>query len=449
METPLSRREFLHTGAAAAGGVFVGQSVLLESPPRTAAARRAQANDRVRFGIIGVGMQGSGLLGTALQLGHECVAAADLYDGRHTLAREITENPSLPTTRRHQDLLARKDLDCVIVAVPDHQHRQVVVDALSAGKDVYCEKPMSHTVADGMAIVDAAQRSGRIVQVGSQRVSSALCAKAAELYRAGAIGEVSMVELSLGRNSPTGAWQYPPPTDLSPQTIDWDAWLGSAPKIPLNPLHFARWRCWKEYGTGVAGDLMVHLISGMLFTLGWNEAPRSAQSLGGIVRWKDGRNMPDLHTVLFDYHGVPVYVRLGLGTETPETARFMGPKGILEAAGQTLSHSPQDGEDRYPSYYAGGFPRKMREEYVAQWYAEHKTRPGTEPVDGSTVYRGLDWDDLSPHLWTFFQAVKARTPVVEDAVFGNHAAIACHMANESFFRGGPVRWDPASQTVKS
>ena len=449
METPLSRREFLHSGAVAAGGVFVGQSILLESSPRTAAVRRAQANDRVRFGIIGVGMQGSGLLGTALQLGHECVAAADLYDGRHTLAREITDNPKLPTTRRHQDLLDRKDLDCVIVAVPDHHHRQVVVDALSAGKDVYCEKPMSHTIADGMAIVAAAQRSGRIVQVGSQRVSSALCAKAAELYKAGAIGDVSMVELSLGRNSPTGAWQYPPPTDLSPQTIDWDAWLGSAPRIPLNPLHFARWRCWKEYGTGVAGDLMVHLISGMLFTLGWNEAPLSAQSLGGIVRWKDGRNMPDLHTVLFDYHGVPVYVRLGLGTDTPETARFMGPKGVLEATGQVLSHSPQDGEDRYPSYYAGGFPRKMREEYVAQWYAEHKTRPGTEPVDGSTVYRGLDWDDLSPHLWTFFQAVKARTPVVEDATFGNHAAIACHMANESFFRQAPVRWDAASQTIRS
>jgi predicted dehydrogenase len=448
METPLSRREFLHTGAAAAGGVFVGQSVLLESPPGTAAPRRAQLNDRVRFGIIGVGMQGSGLLGTALQLGHECVAAADLYDGRHTLAREITDNPKLPTTRRHQDLLDRKDIDCVIIAVPDHHHRQVVVDALTAGKDVYCEKPMSHTIADGMAIVAAAQRAGRIVQVGSQRVSSALCAKAAELYKAGAIGDVSMVELSLGRNSPTGAWQYPPPIDLSPQTIDWDAWLGSAPRISLNPLHFARWRCWKEYGTGVAGDLMVHLISGMLFTLGWNEAPLSAQSLGGIVRWKDGRNMPDLHTVLFDYHGVPVYVRLGLGTDTPETARFMGPNGILEAAGQVLSHSPQDGEDRYPSYYAGGFPRKMREEYVAQWYAEHRTRPGTEPVDGSTVYRGLDWDDLSPHLWTFFQAVQARTPVVEDATFGNHAAIACHMANESFFRQAPVRWDPASQSVK-
>jgi predicted dehydrogenase len=447
MRTPLSRRDFLHTGAAAAGGVVVGRSLTLESLPLWPSGPRVPASARVRFGIIGVGMQGSGLLSAALDLGHECVAAADLYDGRQTLAREITGNPSLPTSRRHQDLLARRDIDCVIVAVPDHQHRQVVVDALGAGKDVYVEKPMSHTVADGLAIVAAARRSGRIVQVGSQRVSSALCAKAAELYRDGVIGEVSMVELSLGRNSPTGAWQYPPPSDLSPQTVDWEAWLGTAPRIPLNPHHFARWRCWREYGTGVAGDLMVHLISGMLVTLGWNEVPRSAQSLGGIVRWKDGRNMPDLHVVLFDYHGVPVYVRLGLGTETPETARFMGPNGILEATGQTLAHSPQIGEDRSPSYYAYGFPRKMRDEYFAEWHAAHERQPGSEPVDGATVYHGQDWDELAPHLWRFFEAVQTRTPVVEDAVFGNHAAIACHMANESFFRGGPVRWDPASEAV--
>jgi predicted dehydrogenase len=447
MSTPLSRRDFLHTGVAAAGGVIVGQSILLEPRALAASALPLPPSQRLRFGIIGVGMQGSGLLGTALGLGHECAAAADLYDGRHTLAREITGNPSLPTTRRHQDLLARRDIDCVIVAVPDHQHRQVVVDALDAGKDVYIEKPMSHTVADGAAIVTAARRSGRIVQVGSQRVSSALCAKAAELYRNGAIGDVSMVELSLGRNSPTGAWQYPPPPDLSSETLDWDGWLGSAPRIPFNPLHFARWRCWKEYGTGVAGDLMVHLISGMLFTLGWNEVPRSAQSLGGIVRWKDGRNMPDLHAVLFDYHGVPVYVRLGLGTDTPETARFMGPQGILEATAQALVHAPQVGEDRSPSYYAYGFPRKLRDEYFAAWHAEHDLPPGSEPVDGLTTFQGQDWDDLTPHLWTFFDAVRTRAPVAEDATFGHHAAVACHMANESYFRQAPVRWDPASQSI--
>lgn len=449
MRDQLSRRGFLQTGVAAAGGVFAAESILLGSQPAEASVRPVQASDRVRFGMIGVGMQGSGLLATALAIGHECVAAADLYDGRHTLAKEIVGDGSLSTTRRYQDLLDRRDIDCVIVAVPDHHHRQIVVDALSAGKDVYCEKPMSHTVSDGMEMVAAARSYDRIVQVGSQRVSSALCAEANQLYRDGAIGEVSMVELSLGRNTPTGAWQYPPPPDLSPQTLDWQAWLGPAPRIPFNPLHFARWRSWKEYGTGVAGDLMVHLISGMLYTLGWNEPPRSAQSLGGIVRWKDGRNMPDLHAVLFDYHGVPVFVRLGLGTETPEVARFMGPKGILEATSGTLAHLPQVGEDRSPSYYAYGFPRELREEYFEKWHAEHDPEPGSEPVDGSTTYHGLHWDDTTPHVWGFFEAVKTREPVAQDAVFGNHAALACHMANESYFRQAPVRWDEASRSVKS
>jgi predicted dehydrogenase len=449
MRNQLSRRNFLQTGVAAAGGVFAAESVLLSPRPAAASMLRVQASDPVRFGIIGVGMQGSGLLATALATGAECVAAADLYDGRHTLAKEIAGNPSLPTTRRYQDLLDRTDIDCVIVAVPDHHHRQIVVDAVTAGKDVYCEKPMSHTVSDGMEMVAAARQYDRIVQVGSQRVSSALCAAANRLYRDGAIGDVSMVELSLGRNTPTGAWQYPPPPDLSPQTLDWDAWLGSAPRIPFNPLHFARWRCWKEYGTGVAGDLMVHLISGMLFTLGWNEPPRSAQSLGGIVRWKDGRNMPDLHAVLFDYHGVPVFVRLGLGTQTPEVARFMGPNGILEATSRTLAHSPQVAEDRSPSYYAYGLPSKMREEYFEQWHAEHDPEPGSEPIDGTTTYHGQHWDDDTAHVWGFFEAVTTRERVAQDAVFGNHAAIACHMANESYFRQTPVRWDEASWSVKS
>ena len=178
-------------------------------------------------------------------------------------------------------------------------------------------------------MVDAAQKNNRIVQIGSQRVSSVLCAQARDLYRNGAIGDIEMVELTLGRNDPTGAWQYPPPPDLSPQTLDWDTWLNDAPKAPFNPLHFARWRCWRAYGTGVAGDLMVHLVSGMLVMLGWNEIPRSATAMGGIFRFKDGRDMPDFHT-FFDYHGIPVYVRLDLGCETPELARFMGSKGMIE-----------------------------------------------------------------------------------------------------------------------
>src|SRR3954454_14702257 len=225
----LSRRMFLQTTAGVAGASLIGGSALLEEPAY-AAGQASAPSDRVRFGIVGVGMEGSGLLTTAIQLpGVECVAAADLYDGRHELAKEIVGKP-IRTTRRYQDLLDAKDIDAIIVAVPDHWHKQVVVDAIAAGKDVYCEKPMSHNPADGLAMVAASKKSDRIVQIGAQRTSSMLVAKAHELIEQGAIGELNMIEMTYGRNDPTGAWQYPPPPDLSPETLDWDTWLGTAPK---------------------------------------------------------------------------------------------------------------------------------------------------------------------------------------------------------------------------
>src|SRR5437016_1962738 len=182
-----TRRTFIGMGAAAAGTSLGLKTILLDPNPLWALPQTVAANDRVRFGMIGIGMQGSGLLANAIELpGVECVAACDLYDGRHTLAREIVNNPSLPTTRRYQELLANKGIDCLIAAVPDHWHKQIVVDAVSAGKDIYCEKPMSHTAAEGVEMADAAKKTGRIVQIGSQRVSSVICAKAKELVAKGA-----------------------------------------------------------------------------------------------------------------------------------------------------------------------------------------------------------------------------------------------------------------------
>src|SRR5438132_9775193 len=218
-KTRLSRREFLQTSAGAAGALLAARTVILDPEPIGAYQNPVAASDRVRFGIIGIGMQGSGLLASAITLpGVECAAACDLYDGRHTLAREIVR-ADLPVTRRYQELLDNKEIDCIVAAVPDHWHKQVVVDAVSAGKDIYCEKPMSHSAADGVAMVDAAKRSGRIVQIGSQRVSSQVCAKAKELIAQGTLGDLMLVEGWLGRNDPTGAWEYPPPPDLSPKNL--------------------------------------------------------------------------------------------------------------------------------------------------------------------------------------------------------------------------------------
>jgi predicted dehydrogenase len=444
-----SRRSFLRTTAGVAGASIVAGRTLLEPEPWVAAANLVGANDRIRFGIVGVGMEGSGLLSTAIQLpGVECVAAADLYDRRHDLAKEIA-GKNVRTTRRYQELLDAKDIDAIIVAVPDHWHKQVVVDALAAGKDVYCEKPMSHNPADGLAMVAAQKKTDRIVQIGAQRTSSVLCAKAKELLEQGAIGDLNLIEATFGRNDPNGAWEYPIPPDLSPENLDWDTWQGTAPKKAFDPYAFARWRCWKEYGTGVAGDLLVHLISGMHFVLGISEAPKRVSSFGGIYRFKDGRNMPDVHPALFEYDGVPVYMRLSLGCESPEVTRFQGSKGAIELREFSVTFTPQAGVDLSPSYYSGSFPAAMREAYVKQWHAEHDAVPGKEPAPESITYNGNDYDDLKPHLWKFFEAVRSRKPVVQDAVFGHHAALGCHMANESYFRGAPVRWDEGSGAIKS
>ena len=449
MKKNFSRREFLGVTAAAAGATLAAKTILLNPEPLYAQATVAPS-DRLRFGIIGVGMQGSGLLAAAVDLpGIECVRACDLYDGRHTLAREITNKTDLPVTRRYQELLADKEIDCIIAAVPDHWHKQIVVDAVSAGKDIYCEKPMSHTAAEGAEMVDAYKRTGRIVQIGAQRTSSLICKKAKEIVDQGMLGDLMLVEGWLGRNDPTGAWEYPPPFDLSPENLDWDTWQGTVPKRAFSPEIFARWRCWKEYGTGVSGDLLVHLVSGMMFVLNWNEAPKRVMAMGGILRWKDGRNMPDVHASLFQYGQIPVYMRLSLGTEMPETYRFQGSKGILEMSEFGLSYTPQTGKDSAPSYYDGGFPHAMRAAYEKQWHQDNDPKLGQEPMPEAITFKGPDYDDVKPHLWTFFQAVRSRKPVVQDAVFGHHAALACHMANESYFRQQAVQWDEKTRTIKS
>ena len=445
----LSRRQFVGIGAAIAGTSLVGEPLMPITTTRVHGLVPSAPSDRVRFGMIGIGMQGNNLLGTSIRLPNvECAAACDLYDGRHVLAREIVR-PDLPVTRRYQDLLDDKTIDCIVAAVPDHWHRQVVVDAVNAGKDIYCEKPMSHSPADGVAMLDAATKTGRIVQIGSQRVSSQICAKAREMIAQGNLGNLMLVEGWLGRNDPTGAWQYPPPPDASPQTLDWDTWQGSVPKRAFDPKIFARWRCWKEYGTGVAGDLLVHLVSGMMYMLDMNRPPTQAMSVGGIRRWPDGRNMPDVHAVSFYWGDLPVYLRLNLGTEMPEMYRIQGSKRVLEVTGSSITLTPQLGRDTSPSYYAYSFPRAMREAYFKQWHEENDPILASLPLEETITFRGPDFDDIRPHLANFFDAVRTRRPVVEDARFGHNAALACHMANESYFRKAIVTWDDGARTMRT
>jgi hypothetical protein len=159
--------------------------------------------------------------------------------------------------------------------------------------------------------------------------------------------------------------------------------------------------------------------------------------------------MPDVHATNYYFGDLPVYMRLNLGTAMPETYRFQGSKGLLEVTGSSITFSPQTSEDSYPSYYTGSFPKAMREEYYRKWHEENDARVERQAMSETVNYHADDYDDIRPHLQNFFNAVRSRKPVVEDVVFGHHAALACHMANESYFRKATVRWDEASQSIKT
>ncbi|KAG1649535.1 Inositol 2-dehydrogenase [Nymphon striatum] len=191
--------------------------------------------------------------------GVKLVAACDLYDGRLDRAKELWGN-DIFITRDYRKILERKDIDAVIIAAPDHWHKKITVDALKAGKHVYCEKPMVQKFEEGQEIIKAQETSGKVCQIGSQGMSSLGNEKAKQLYEDGAIGDIVMLDMQNNRYSAEGAWKYPIPPDANPDTIDFDAFLGKAPKTPFELKRFFNWRNYQDYGTGVAGDLFVHAV---------------------------------------------------------------------------------------------------------------------------------------------------------------------------------------------
>jgi predicted dehydrogenase len=459
-KNPLTRRQFIHFGtgaiAATTAATVVLQPHLLSAAPRPGAplappARPVAPSDTVRFASIGTGVRGCELLhATTLVPGVKCVAACDLYDSRHTAAREAVNDPSIDVTREYRAILDRKDIDAVIIAVTDHQHRHIFEDACAAGKDVYCEKPMSHTVEDGFSMVETAHKYNRIIQIGSQRVSSVLYAKAKEIYDSGKLGEVYSINAYWDRNSPSGAWVYPIPPDASEKTIDWNTFLGSAPKRAFDPVRFFRWRCFEDYGEGLAGDLFVHLISGIHYITGTNTVAQRAQSSGGLYHFKDGREYPDLIETLYDYPNFKVTLRCNLNNDGGEFIGFYGTQGTLIIRNSTLSYSPQDTRPEPEGYSTYGWPKELRDQYVKQWEADH---PATGVLaakvneDEESYASPAGYNDTADHQANFFHAVRSRKPVTENEIFGNHAAIGCHLSNFAYFNKSVAVWDPNAKKI--
>jgi predicted dehydrogenase len=408
------------------------------------------ANDHIQIALIGAGGQGQYDTKTAVTVpGVKLVAVADCYDGRLEHSKELW-GPDVFTTRDYREILDRKDVDAVIIGTPDHWHKQASIDAMKAGKDVYCEKPMIHLYSDGPAMIETAQATKRILQIGSQRVSSIVYAKAKELLASGAIGQLNMVSAFWDRNSSVGAWNYTVPPDASTETCDWPRFLGTAPKIPFNGEHFFQWRKWKAYGSGVAGDLFVHLFSGTHFITG-AKGPTRAMATGGLRFWKDGRDVPDVLLGFFDYpEGFNLSLRVNFvdGGAEGEGFLFAGSEGTMEIAGNSVSVNrvPREKE---PGLMIGSFTDAMQKQITAAYRQKYPLVEATEPtrVGLDKYVAPRDYSDSYDHFKNFFASVRSRQPVVEDAVFGYRAAGAALLSNLSYERDAIVKWDPEAMKL--
>lgn len=447
MAEKVNRRSFLKTGGIMTAGTFIsgGVQVHAMAEQQEEPAKPMGANDHLQIALIGAGGRGQSDTKTAAQVpGVKVRAVADCYDGRLTHAKELW-GADIQTTRDYGEILARKDIDAVIIGTPDHWHMRAAVDAMNAGKDVYLEKPMIHLYSDGPKIIETARRTRRILQVGSQRVSSMIYRKAKELLASGAIGKLNMVTAWWDRNSSIGAWNYSVPLDASNTTCDWPRFLGTAPKIPWNPEHFFQWRKWKAYGSGEAGDLFVHLFSGTHFVAGVN-GPTHAVATGGLRFWNDGRDVPDVLLGLFDYpEGFNLSLRVNFvdGGAESEGLVFTGSEGTMTigGGGVGLSRVPREKE---PGYLINSFATSMQKEFLAAYRKKYPiTHPtGDIPLGEEKYVAPEGYNDTYDHLKNFFDAVRARRPVVEDPVFGFRAAGAALLSNLSYDRKAVVRWDP-------
>jgi predicted dehydrogenase len=417
------------------------------------------ANDTIRIGVIGTGIQGNSDLKAALKVpGAELAGACDLYTGRLTRMQEVY-GQDLYTTRDYRELLNRKDIDAVIIATSDHWHSKISMDAMKAGKHVYCEKPMVHKIEQGLEVIKTQKATGKVMQVGSQPISGVDFAKAREIYQSGTLGKLNCIETSNDRQSAIGAWQYSIPTDQSTQTVDWDKYVSNMNQKPAyDPNKFFRWRNYRDFGTGMAGDLYVHLITGIHYVTGVM-GPSRILSSGQLCYWKDGRDVPDVLTTLLDYAETPehpafqVMLRVNFvsGAGGSGGTKFIGSEGVMTktGGGVKVNHSimpKAPGMGGYDSLFT--FPQamqdKMMAEYNAKWSEEDKAKT-TRPAIEFTVPEGHDAH--VNHFANFFETIRSNKPNIEDPTFAFRAAGPCLAANESYFKKKIIKWDPVQMKL--
>lgn len=440
-----SRRNFLKHLATGTAAVATGSSLFAHENNRVYLEqlyrRPFGANDQVNLALIGAGGMGTQDTITALGVpGVKLVAVCDLYDGRLADAKKKW-GADLFTTRSYKELLARKDIDAVIVATPDHWHQQISIDAMRAGKHVYCEKPMVHDITEGPAVIKAQKETGRIFQVGSQGVSSLGNEKARELLKDGAIGQLNYAEGFWARHSPVGAWQYPIPGDASPATVDWETFISNTTKRPFDATRFFRWRNYRDYGTGMSGDLFVHLFSSLHFITN-SFGPNKVYASGGLRYWKDGREVPDVLLGTFDYPDSQAHPAFNLslrcnfvdGTSGTTYLKLVGSEGSMDITWDSVTLKRNKVEESDDPF----FIEAMKKAGKPVTDRKRMLPPEEYTFAAEKGYLGGPHD----HMVNFFTAIRNKGSVVEDATFGYRAAAPALLCNDSYNQDTAMLWNP-------
>ena len=451
-----SRRNFIKKVAVGSAVIAATPTILtakeskiskLTSPNQIEFNEKVSANDNIQIALIGAGGMGTADAKTSLKIpGVKLVAACDLYDGRLDAAKE-NWGKDIFTTKDYREILERKDIDAVIIGTPDHWHQKISVDAMNSGKHAYCEKPMVHAIEEGYDVINAQKKNKVVYEVGSQGLSSVGNEKAKELLEDGAIGELNYAEGFWARNSPGGAWQYSIPEDASKDTVDWKRFLKDYDYIPFDPLRFFRWRNYLDYGTGMAGDLFVHLFSSLHFITS-SVGPQKISAMGGLRFWEDGREVPDVLLGMFDYPNTKQHPGFNLslrcnfvdGTSGTTYLRLVGSEGSMDVMWDKVVLRTNEKNESQDAF----LKEKSAENKIMESPRKKMVPPRELIYEVEEGYKGAHYY----HHANFINAIRTGGKVVEDAVFGLRAAAPALACNKSYRDNKFINWDPNKMELK-
>jgi predicted dehydrogenase len=417
-----SRRTFLKTAGGAA---------LLTA---ASASRVLGANERIIMGVIGCGGMGSGhLVGLVKRAEADKVqvaAVCDVYQRRLSRAQKIS---SAEGSLDYRKVLDRKELDAVLIATPDHWHGKISIDAVEAGKHVYCEKPLTHTVEQAIAVRDAVRKTKKILQVGPNATADDAYWQAREAIRAGRIGQVTWAQGSYNRNARVCLFNTHQtidpnagPDKSGDDFVDWDMWLGHkwglAPKIDWNPEHFFRFRKYWPYNGGVATDLLYHKLAPLLIALAGPDGayPQRVSAAGGQYVEKDGRDIPDTFLLTLDYpQQFSVFLVSTLTNDTQLPDRVYGKHGTMDLGGDPLLR----------------FNGDFKEEFKAKNDGKEEARLTRKPRR-----------DL---MGNFLDVIRGNGTLHCNVELGASTMVAIKLGVESYRQRKTMSWDAKAEKVVS